>query len=112
MNIYIYIYIYIYTALSLSLSLPPSPLSLSLIAIRLMSRIHKELGVRFQLVTIFDAPTIAGLAAKVARDPARSRRRARRRGALPRPSSRSRVRTDGSGSRATTRRGMPATSRS
>ena len=37
----------------------------SLIAIRLMSRIHKELGVRFQLVTIFDAPTIAGLTAKV-----------------------------------------------
>ncbi|MGI9029402.1 MAG: thioesterase domain-containing protein, partial [Ilumatobacteraceae bacterium] len=34
----------------------------SLIAIRLMSRIHKELGVRFQLVTIFDAPTIGGLA--------------------------------------------------
>ena len=29
----------------------------SLIAIRLMSRIHKELGVRFQLATIFDAPT-------------------------------------------------------
>ena len=37
----------------------------SLIAIRLMSRIHKELGVRFQLATIFDAPTIAALAAKV-----------------------------------------------
>ena len=37
----------------------------SLIAIRLMSRIHKELGVRFQLVTIFDAPTIGALAAKV-----------------------------------------------
>ena len=37
----------------------------SLIAIRLMSRIHKELGVRFQLATIFDAPTIGALAAKV-----------------------------------------------
>jgi acyl transferase domain-containing protein/thioesterase domain-containing protein/acyl carrier protein len=37
----------------------------SLIAIRLMSRIHKELGVRFQLATIFDAPTIAALTAKV-----------------------------------------------
>ena len=37
----------------------------SLIAIRLMSRIHKELGVRFQLVTIFDAPTIGALATKV-----------------------------------------------
>ncbi len=33
----------------------------SLIAIRLMSRIHKELGVRFQLATIFDAPTIGRL---------------------------------------------------
>jgi acyl transferase domain-containing protein/thioesterase domain-containing protein/acyl carrier protein len=37
----------------------------SLIAIRLMSRIHKELGVRFQLATIFDAPTISRLTEKV-----------------------------------------------
>ena len=37
----------------------------SLIAIRMLSRIHKELGVRFQLTTIFDAPTIAALAAEV-----------------------------------------------
>ena len=35
----------------------------SLIAIRLMSRIHKELGVRFQLSTIFEASTISSLAA-------------------------------------------------
>lgn len=34
----------------------------SLIAIRLMARIHRELGVRFQLATLFDAPTIAQLA--------------------------------------------------
>lgn len=37
----------------------------SLIAIRMLSRIHKELGVRFQLTTIFDAPTISALAAEV-----------------------------------------------
>jgi acyl transferase domain-containing protein/thioesterase domain-containing protein len=37
----------------------------SLIAIRLMARIHKDLGVRFQLATIFDAPTIRTLAAKI-----------------------------------------------
>jgi acyl transferase domain-containing protein/thioesterase domain-containing protein len=38
----------------------------SLIAIRLMSRIHKELGVKLQLATIFDAPTIAAQAALIA----------------------------------------------
>ena len=37
----------------------------SLIAIRMMSRIHKQLGVKFQLTTMFDAPTIAALAAEV-----------------------------------------------
>lgn len=37
----------------------------SLIAIRLMSRVHKEFGTRFQLATIFEAPTISGLAARV-----------------------------------------------
>ena len=37
----------------------------SLIAIRLMSRIHKELGVRYQLSTIFEASTISSLAALV-----------------------------------------------
>ena len=37
----------------------------SLIAIRVLSRIHKELGVRFELTTIFDTPTIATLAAEV-----------------------------------------------
>ena len=73
----------------------------SLIAIRLMSRIHKELGVRFQLATIFDAPTIAGARRQGARGPARPRRRARRRGGgddaprgRRRPSDRQRRRRD------------------
>jgi thioesterase domain-containing protein/acyl carrier protein len=37
----------------------------SLVAIRLMSRIHKELSVRLQLATIFEASTVATLAEKV-----------------------------------------------
>jgi acyl transferase domain-containing protein/thioesterase domain-containing protein len=37
----------------------------SLIAIRLMARIHRELGVRFQLATLFEAPTIDKLAGLV-----------------------------------------------
>ena len=37
----------------------------SLVAIRLMSRIHKELSVRLQLATIFEASTVGGLATKV-----------------------------------------------
>ena len=34
----------------------------SLIAIRLMARIHRELEVRLQLATLFDAPTVSALA--------------------------------------------------
>jgi thioesterase domain-containing protein/acyl carrier protein len=37
----------------------------SLIAIRMLSRVHKELGVRLQLATMFEAPTISALAAEV-----------------------------------------------
>jgi acyl transferase domain-containing protein/thioesterase domain-containing protein/acyl carrier protein len=40
----------------------------SLIAIRLMTKIHHELGVRLQLATIFDAPTIALLCARLRAD--------------------------------------------
>ena len=37
----------------------------SLVAIRLMSRIHKELSVRLQLATIFEASTVGALASRV-----------------------------------------------
>jgi thioesterase domain-containing protein/acyl carrier protein len=37
----------------------------SLIAIRMLSRIHKELGVRFELTTMFETSTISTLAAQV-----------------------------------------------
>jgi thioesterase domain-containing protein/aryl carrier-like protein len=37
----------------------------SLIAIRLLSRIHKELGVRIQLAELFESPTISTLTARV-----------------------------------------------
>lgn len=40
----------------------------SLIAIRLMTRIHTELGIRLQLTTIFDAPTVATLSARLRED--------------------------------------------
>jgi acyl transferase domain-containing protein/thioesterase domain-containing protein/acyl carrier protein len=40
----------------------------SLIAIRLMTRIHNELGIRLQLTTIFDAPTVATLSARLRED--------------------------------------------
>jgi len=40
----------------------------SLIAIRLMTRIHEELGVRLQLTTIFDAPTVASLCSRLRED--------------------------------------------
>jgi thioesterase domain-containing protein/acyl carrier protein len=40
----------------------------SLIAIRLMTRIHSDLGIRLQLATVFDAPTIATLSARLRED--------------------------------------------